>query len=103
MNNQDQAYQFASELANNPNYKELPNNIVATMDLRELPPGCVIIYDAGYKTDGHNVHGHVGVTTGNGTECGGYCPNSRQKDGSIQISQQRKADHIRVFIPIVRK
>lgn len=103
MNNQDQAYQFAGELANNPNYKELPNNIVATMDLRELPPGCIIIYDAGYKTDGKNVHGHVGVTTGNGTEYGGYCPNSKQQDGSIQISQQRKADHIRVFIPVVRK
>ena len=109
MDRQQSAYQFASELAKNPNYKELPHNIVESMDLGDLPAGCVIVYDAGY-TSGKHPHGHIGITLGqdkygNNTnlEYGGYCPKSSRKDNSITIQQGKKNDHIRVFVPIVRK
>ncbi len=109
MDRQQSAYQFASELAKNPNYKELPHNIVKNMDLGNLPAGCVIVYDAGYTSGSHR-HGHIGVTLGqdkygNNTnlEYGGYCPRSPRKDNSITIQQGKKNDHIRVFVPIVKK
>ena len=98
MESQGSAYQYASELANNPYFKEIPHNIVATMDLKSLPKGCVIVYDANYKTSrakngstNYHPHGHIAVTDGNGMDHGG---------GHYGIVDKKQATHIRVFVPI---
>jgi len=98
------AYQFASALSKNPNFKELPHNIVMSMDLRKLPAGCVIVYDAGYRDDGRDhPDGHISVTVGDGTEYGGGWKDENGHHTTMRIHQEKKNDHIRVFIPVVKK
>lgn len=58
----DSAYQMAGKLRSNPNFKELP---VEGVDLDNLPPGAVCIYNQnkhGYSSQ----HGHVTIKTENG-------------------------------------
>ena len=99
METQGSAYKYGSELANNPYFKEIPHNIVSTMDLKTLPKGCVVVYDAHYKQgigkDGsvnYHPHGHIAVTDGNGKDSG---------DGYYNMVVAKQETHIRVFIPIV--
>lgn len=103
---QGSAYKYASELVNNPNYKELPHNIVMNMDLSKLPRGCIIVYDVGYKSGSHP-NGHIGITAGDGYEYGGGCYKDQiHKVGYqplMKIADDKQETHIRVFIPIKPK
>ena len=99
MHGVDSAFQYASQLANNPNFKELPHNIVASMDLTTLPAGCVIVFDAGYRTNGKHEHGHIAVTDGKGYMQGDVPNESIKKSDYVKDVQKT---HVRVFVPIIR-
>ncbi|MCQ2753489.1 MAG: hypothetical protein MJ231_00395 [bacterium] len=88
------AYNNASEYANNPNFKEVPYNIVKSMDLRkDLPEGCIIVYDAGYKDDVEpHKYGHIGISDGKGHDLSFVKAN---------IVTDHQEDHIRIFVPII--
>ena len=49
-------------LANNPNFKKLSSNNV---NVKELPAGCVLVYDKGAQGYSKE-YGHVEITTGDG-------------------------------------
>ncbi|MBQ7764083.1 CHAP domain-containing protein [bacterium] len=56
------AYQMSNILANNPNFKKLSSNNV---NVKELPAGCVLVYDKGAQGYSKE-YGHVEITTGDG-------------------------------------
>ncbi len=101
---QGHAYKYASEFVNNPYFKEIPHNIVATMDLNSLPIGCIFIYDAQYKVspkakDPNKINhpsGHLGVKA--------TPPEAKEgKDeggGRQSLALKKQATHIRVFMPV---
>ncbi|MCQ2740190.1 MAG: hypothetical protein MJ237_08210 [bacterium] len=98
----DKAYKCASAYADNPKFKELPHNIVAEMNLADLPAGCIIVYNAEYKKNGENKSGHIGIT-GGGEDSNADGVNDIGYDMSykrLKMVTQRKFDHIRVFVPI---
>ena len=92
------AYQYGSEFSKNPYLREVPHNIVATMDLSHLPRGTIFLFDANYMTtkkkngaiDYHG-SGHLGIGDGQGRESGGVYR---------KIVDKKQATHLRVFIPI---
>jgi len=56
------AYQMPSILRNNKNFKEIP---VDTVNVKDLPAGCVLVYDKG--SQGYSSkYGHTEITTGDG-------------------------------------
>lgn len=85
-------YNYAGVLAENPYFKELPHNIVATMNLSKLPEGCIFIYDAQYKS-GNHPDGHVSVKGPHDVDYGGITE-------TISKETTKQATHIRVFVPI---
>lgn len=79
------AYQMGAVLANNKNYQEVSTSSV---NLKDLPAGCIVVYDrgaAGYNSQ----HGHIEVTLGDGTAC---------SDG--RTYNQRTTQNMRIFIPV---
>ena len=79
------AYQMGAVLANNKNFKEVSPSSV---DLNNLPAGCILVYDrgaAGYNSQ----HGHIEVTLGDGTAC---------SDG--RTYNIRNAQNMRIFVPV---
>jgi len=67
------AYQTDSILENNKNFKEVS---VSKSDLKNLPAGCVVVWQP--FTDSHNrfhEHGHIAVTLGNGKEASDHVQN----------------------------
>ncbi len=79
------AYQMGAVLANNKNFQEISPSSV---DLKNLPAGCIVVYDrgaAGYNSQ----HGHIEVTLGDGTAC---------SDG--RTYNQRTAQNMRIFVPV---
>jgi len=79
------AYAVADTLGRNNNFKEIN---VSGKDLKNLPAGCVIVYnkgDAGYNKS----YGHVEITLGNG------------KAASDFVNRNIKSsDKARVFVPV---
>ncbi|MCI1273636.1 MAG: hypothetical protein LKG27_04280 [Clostridiaceae bacterium] len=79
------AYQCAAKLANNPNFKEV--NVTGN-DLKNLPAGCVIVYNrgaAGYSSK----YGHIEISLGNGTAASDF------------LNKNIKASNdVRVFVPV---
>ncbi len=79
------AYQMGAVLANNKNFQEVS---ASSVDLKNLPAGCIVVYDkgaAGYNSQ----HGHIEVTLGDGTAC---------SDG--RTYNQRTAQNMRIFVPV---
>lgn len=60
------AYMAADVLAGNKNFKEVT---VSRSELKDLPAGCVIVWDRNHVgTKSSDKHGHIAITTGNGGE-----------------------------------
>ena len=79
------AYQMAAVLADNKNFQEISPSSV---DLKNLPAGCIVVYDrgaAGYSSE----DGHIEVTLGDGTAC---------SDG--RTYNIRNAQNMRIFVPV---
>ncbi len=76
------AYQMPSILRNNSNFKEIsPDNI----DVKNLPAGCVLVYDRGAQGYSKN-YGHTEITTGDGRAVSdGITKNLHKKPSSIFI------------------
>ena len=74
------AYQLASDLRKNPNFKEISTD---NLDLKNLPAGCVLVYDrgvAGYSSK----YGHTEITIGDGRAVSdGITKNLHKKPSSI--------------------
>lgn len=82
------AYQAADVLARNKNFKEVQ---VSRDDLKNLPAGCVIVWDRNYVgTKSSDVHGHIAVTLGNGKEASDHLPDK---------TYMLRSSH-RVFVPV---
>ena len=82
------AYQSADVLAKNKNFKEVA---VSRNDLRNLPAGCVVVWDKNYiGTKSSDVHGHIAITTGDGGEASDHVSNRLY---------MLNASH-RVFLPV---
>ena len=59
---------MARAYGNNGNFKVISG---AGVDLKTVPAGCVLVYEAG-KSDHHPIYGHTGVAQVDGTECSDY-------------------------------
>jgi len=74
------AYQMPSILRNNKNFKEIPTD---TVDVKDLPAGCILVYDKGkegYSRD----YGHTEITTGDGRAVSdGITQNLHKKPSAI--------------------
>ena len=82
------AYQAAELLAHNKNFKEVA---VDTKDLKNLPAGCVIVWDRNYVgTKSSDIHGHIAVTLGDGREASDHVANK---------TYILNSNH-RVFVPV---
>ncbi|HNW26778.1 MAG TPA: hypothetical protein PKI94_08335 [Candidatus Gastranaerophilaceae bacterium] len=62
------AYQAVGNLSNNKNFKQVQ---VSRNDLKNLPAGCIIVWNRTSK----NPHGHIAVTLGNGKEASDHVQN----------------------------
>lgn len=101
---QGHAYKYASEFVNNPYFREIPHNIVATMNLNHLPIGCVFIYDAQYKvspkaktpSQKNHTSGHIGSKATPPAEDGGM----DEGGGRQSLALEKQSTHIRVFMPV---
>lgn len=80
------AHLMDDKLRSNKNFKEVTIN--SQEDLKNLPAGCVVVYEAG--AGGYNAkHGHIEVTLGDGTA------------GSDGITRNmRYAKNMSVFVPV---
>lgn len=84
------AYQAASVLEHNKNFKEVN---VSREDLKNLPAGCVIVWDRNYVgTKSSDLHGHIAVTLGDGREASDHVA------GRTYLLNSRH----RVFVPVDR-
>lgn len=82
------AYQAAQILSNHKNFKEVQ---VDTKDLKNLPAGCVIVWDRNYVgTKTSDIHGHIAVTLGDGREASDHVANK---------TYILNSNH-RVFVPV---
>jgi len=82
------AYQAAAVLKNNKNFREVS---VSREDLKNLPAGCVIVWDRNYVgTSSADIHGHITVTLGNGS---GACDRVEKKLFMLNTKH-------RVFVPV---
>lgn len=80
------AHMMDTELDNNPNFRRI--TVSSQEELRSLPAGCVVVYEAGAA--GYNkTHGHIEVTLGDGTAC---------SDGITR--NMRYSDRMSVFVPV---
>lgn len=67
------AYQVAGKLNNNKNFKQVS---VSKEDLKNLPAGCVIVWQPYNDSKGnYHEHGHIAVTLGNGKEASDHVQN----------------------------
>ena len=74
------AYQMTSILRKNKNFKEIP---VDTVNVKDLPAGCVLVYDRGKEGYSKN-YGHTEITTGDGRAVSdGITKNLRKKPSAI--------------------
>ena len=88
------AHMMDTELDKNPNFRRI--TVSSVEELKSLPAGCIVVYEAGAKWDngfrqGHYnmTHGHIEVTLGNGTAC---------SDGITR--NMRYSDRMSVFVPV---
>ena len=82
------AYQAAEVLAHHKNFKEVS---VDKEHLKDLPAGCVIVWDRNYAgAKSSDLHGHIGVTLGDGREASDHVANR---------TYMLNAKH-RVFVPV---
>lgn len=82
------AYQAADMLAKNKNFQEIK---VERKDLKELPAGCVIVWDRNYAgTKTSDIHGHITVALGNGSGASDHI-----EEKLYMLNSQH-----RVFIPV---
>ena len=80
------AHMMDTKLENNNNFKEIKINSQA--DLKKLPAGCIIVYEAGAAR--YNAkHGHIEVSLGNGTAA---------SDGVTR--NVRYSENMSVFVPV---
>lgn len=82
------AYQAAAVLERNKNFKEVS---VSREDLRNLPAGCVLVWDRNYvgsKTS--DIHGHIAITLGDGKEASDHV-----SDKTYLLNSRH-----RVFVPV---
>ena len=80
------AWQAAYKLRNHKNFKEVR---VSREDLKNLPAGCIVVWQASWG----NPHGHIAVTLGDGREA---------SDHVQYINTNRQASYS-VFIPVGNK
>jgi hypothetical protein len=76
------AYMYAKRLEGDSRFREIKN--VSDAQLRRLPPGAIVVYDA---SGGRTRHGHIMVTIGNGLEA------------SDHIARVSTHGRQRVFVP----
>lgn len=57
------AYMKADQLAGDPNFKEVK---VSANDLKNLPPGCIIVWNRSGDGSAFGQHGHIQITQGGG-------------------------------------
>lgn len=76
------AYMYARRLESDSRFREIKN--VSDAQLRRLPPGAIVVYDA---SGGRTRHGHIMVTIGNGLEA------------SDHIARVSAHGRQRVFVP----
>lgn len=82
------AYQAADMLANHKNFREVD---VSKNELKELPAGCIIVWDRNYVgTKKGDIHGHIAVTLGDGKEASDHVSNKLVM----------KSTNHRVFVPV---
>lgn len=75
------AYQMSGILRNNNNFKEV---IVSDVDWRNLPAGCILVYDKGVQGYSKE-YGHVQITTGDGRAVSDGITNKIKKPSAIFI------------------
>lgn len=80
------AHMMDDKLRNNKNFKEVKVNSVE--ELRSLPAGCVVVYEAGAARYSSK-HGHIEITLGNGTAA---------SDGITR--NMRYSENMSVFVPV---
>lgn len=74
------AYQMTDILDNNPNFTRVPDEKLAEIDVKKLPPGCVIVFNRGSQNYSKS-YGHVEITLGDGRAVSdGVTNNLRQPD-----------------------
>lgn len=104
------AFQAAHELAHSDLFKEIPHNIIASMDLNNLPEGAIAVFDAQYRVSPgasdyerkNHSWGHIGVCVKNGKDNTLYTIGAT-KPWAINDNidkPEKQQTHIRVFIPV---
>lgn len=82
------AYQAAAVLEKNKNFKEVQ---VSRADLKNLPAGCVIVWNRNcFGTKSSDIHGHIAITLGGGKEASDHVSNKTYLLNSSH----------RVFVPV---
>lgn len=82
------AHMMDTPLSKNSNYKEI--NVSSQDELKNLPAGCIIVYEAGAA--GYNkTHGHIEVSLGNGTNA---------SDGITRNPRYVAGNRMHVFVPV---
>ena len=80
------AHMMDTELDKNKNFRKV--SVSSAQELKELPAGCVLVYEAG-AANYSSKHGHIEVTLGDGTAC---------SDGITK--NLRYSDRMSVFVPV---
>lgn len=75
------AYQMKEILNNNPNFKQISTD---NIDVKDLPAGCVLVYDRGAQGYSSS-YGHVEITTGDGRAVSDGITNNLRKPSAVFI------------------
>ncbi len=77
------AHQCASALENNKNFKEIK---VDRKDLKNLPEGCIIVYNRKeFGKSASDIYGHIAVTLGNGQEASDRIGNIKDRSNEYRV------------------
>jgi hypothetical protein len=83
------AYMKAADLQNDGRFTDITDKVKSSgTSLKNLPPGCVIVWNKGGGSGGFGKHGHISITQGNGMET---------SDHLQQVSSL--GNDFRVFVP----